>query len=42
MKHTPAASVVFMKQIIAPERKVLAVYPVFFFYTFISWMVLIS
>ena len=36
------ASVVFMKQIIAPERKVLAVYPVFFFYTFISWMVLIS
>lgn len=36
------ASVVFMSQIIAPPRKVLAVYPVFFFYTFIAWMILIS
>eukprot|EP00638_Chattonella_subsalsa_P006823 CAMPEP_0117748330 /NCGR_PEP_ID=MMETSP0947-20121206/9035_1 /TAXON_ID=44440 /ORGANISM="Chattonella subsalsa, Strain CCMP2191" /LENGTH=195 /DNA_ID=CAMNT_0005565939 /DNA_START=70 /DNA_END=660 /DNA_ORIENTATION=- len=36
------ASVVFIGQIIAPERKLLAVYPVFFFYTFISWMVLIQ
>ena len=34
------ASVVFMSQIIIPERKVLAVYPVFFFYAFIAWMVL--
>ena len=36
------ASVVFMSQVISPERKVLAVYPVFFFYTFITWMVIIS
>mmetsp|Transcript_107625 Transcript_107625/g.312992 ORF Transcript_107625/g.312992 Transcript_107625/m.312992 type:complete len:193 (-) Transcript_107625:1472-2050(-) len=36
------ASVVFMSQIIAPERKVLAVFPVFLFYIFISWMVLIQ
>ena len=36
------ASVVFMAQVIAPERRALAVYPVFFFYSFISWMVIIS
>ncbi|CAM9370324.1 unnamed protein product [Heterosigma akashiwo] len=36
------ASVVFIGQIISPQRKLLAVYPVFFFYTFISWMVLIQ
>ncbi|KAG5192923.1 terbinafine resistance locus protein [Tribonema minus] len=36
------ASVVFIKQIISPERKVLAVYPVFFFYAFLSWMVLLQ
>mmetsp|Transcript_30323 Transcript_30323/g.88297 ORF Transcript_30323/g.88297 Transcript_30323/m.88297 type:complete len:195 (-) Transcript_30323:474-1058(-) len=36
------ASVVFIAQIINPDRKVLAVYPVFFFYTFIAWMVLIQ
>lgn len=36
------ASVVFIKQIIVPERKVLAVYPVFFFYSFISWMILLQ
>jgi len=36
------ASVVFISQIINSERKALAVYPVFFFYTFISWMVLIQ
>jgi protein YIPF6 len=36
------ASVVFMSQVITPERKALAVYPVFFFYSFIAWMVLIS
>jgi hypothetical protein len=33
---------VFMAQVIVPERKVLAVYPVFFFYAFLAWMVLIS
>ena len=36
------ASVVFISEIIAPERRALAVYPVFFFYTFISWMVVIQ
>ena len=36
------ASVVFMSQVISAERKALAVYPVFFFYSFIAWMVLIS
>ncbi|CAM9711461.1 unnamed protein product [Chrysoparadoxa australica] len=35
------ASVVFIKQIIEPERKVLALYPVFFFYTFLSWFILL-
>jgi hypothetical protein len=37
-----AASVVFIAQIIAPERKILAVYPVLFFYTFLSWMVFLQ
>jgi hypothetical protein len=37
-----AASVVFMAQIISQQRKILAVYPVFFFYTFISWMILLQ
>jgi len=36
------ASVVFIGQIIVPQRKLLAVYPVFFFYTFISWMIIIQ
>lgn len=36
------ASVVFIEQIISPQRKLLAVYPVFFFYTFISWMILLQ
>ncbi|CAM9178129.1 unnamed protein product [Choristocarpus tenellus] len=36
------ASKVFISQIISPERKLLAVYPVFFFYTFISWMILLQ
>jgi len=36
------ASVVFMSQVIKEERKVLAVYPVFFFYTFIGWMILLQ
>uniref|UniRef100_I2CPI6 Protein YIPF n=1 Tax=Nannochloropsis gaditana (strain CCMP526) TaxID=1093141 RepID=I2CPI6_NANGC len=36
------ASVVFIGQVIAPERKVLALFPVFFFYTFLAWLVLIQ
>jgi len=36
------ASVVFMSLVVGPERKLLCVYPVFFFYTFISWLVVIS
>mmetsp|Transcript_7049 Transcript_7049/g.12682 ORF Transcript_7049/g.12682 Transcript_7049/m.12682 type:complete len:200 (+) Transcript_7049:202-801(+) len=35
------ASVVFIGQFISEERKTLAVYPVFFFYLFLSWMILI-
>ena len=37
-----SASVIFIGQVISPERKVLALYPVFFFYTFLAWMVLIQ
>jgi hypothetical protein len=37
-----AASVVFMEQVIKEERRLLAVFPVFFFYTFIGWMVLLQ
>lgn len=36
------ASVVFMGEVISPERKTLAVFPVFFFYTFISWMIVVQ
>mmetsp|Transcript_25569 Transcript_25569/g.43116 ORF Transcript_25569/g.43116 Transcript_25569/m.43116 type:complete len:197 (-) Transcript_25569:76-666(-) len=36
------ASVVFMGEVISPERKTLAVFPVLFFYTFISWMILLQ
>lgn len=36
------ASVVFMEQVIKEERRLLAVFPVFFFYTFISWLVLLQ
>mmetsp|Transcript_27824 Transcript_27824/g.46752 ORF Transcript_27824/g.46752 Transcript_27824/m.46752 type:complete len:198 (+) Transcript_27824:115-708(+) len=36
------ASVVFMEQVIKEERRILAVFPVFFFYTFIGWMVLLQ
>ena len=35
------ASVVFIGQFISEERRALAVYPVFFFYTFLGWMILI-
>jgi len=36
------ASVVFMEQVIQEERRTLAVFPVFFFYTFIGWMILLQ
>jgi hypothetical protein len=36
------ASVVFMQQVIHEERRTLAVFPVFLFYTFIGWMVLVN
>ena len=36
------ASVVFIKNIISEERATLAVFPVFFFYTFIGWMILLQ
>jgi len=36
------ASVVFMTRVIQEERRLLAVYPVFFFYTFIAWMILLQ
>eukprot|EP01034_Spumella_vulgaris_P021420 gene21421-27450_t len=36
------ASAVFMGQVIKEERRTLAVYPVFFFYTFIAWMILLQ
>ena len=36
------ASVVFMTQVIKEERRTLAAYPVFFFYTFISWLILLQ
>ncbi|KAM3575177.1 hypothetical protein VYU27_002874 [Nannochloropsis oceanica] len=36
------ASVIFIGQVIAPERKVLALFPVFFFYTFLAWLVLVQ
>lgn len=36
------ASVVFMGNVIKEERKVLAVFPVFFFYTFIAWMIMLQ
>jgi len=35
------ASVVFMAKVIKEERRMLAVFPVFFFYTFISWMIVV-
>ena len=35
------ASAVFIGQYIVPSRRVLAVYPVLFFYTFLAWMILL-
>lgn len=36
------ASVVFMIKVIKQERRLLTVYPVLFFYTFIGWMILLQ
>lgn len=36
------ASVVFMQQVIHEERRTLAVFPVFLFYTFIGWMIMVN
>lgn len=33
------ASTVFIGQFIVPEKRALAVYPVFFFYTFLGWLI---
>jgi len=35
------ASAVFIGQIVPKERRFLAVYPVFFFYTFLGWLILL-
>lgn len=35
------ASAVFIGQYIAAPRRVLAVFPVLFFYTFLAWMILL-
>ena len=35
-------SVVFFSEIIGPERKALALYPVFAFFAFLAWMILIQ
>ena len=35
------ASAVFIGQIIPKERRFLAIYPVFFFYTFLGWLILL-
>lgn len=40
--HAKIASKVFISEIISDERKLLAVYPVIFFYTFISWMIVLQ
>ena len=36
-----SASSVFIGQYIVPQRRVLAVFPVLFFYTFLAWMILL-
>lgn len=35
------ASAIFIGQYIVPSRRILAVFPVLFFYTFLAWMVLL-
>ena len=36
------ASIGFMSDLIAQDKKYLAIYPVFLFYFFLSWLVLVS
>jgi hypothetical protein len=36
------ASVVFLTKVIQEDRRSLAAYPVFFFYTFIGWMIVLQ
>jgi hypothetical protein len=36
------ASVVFMSQMVPEKRKILATYPVFLFYIFIGWLILVQ
>ena len=36
------ASVVFMQSVIKEERRLLVVFPVFLFYTFIGWMIVVN
>ena len=36
------ASVVFMNGVIVDERRAIAVYPVFIFYTFIAWLIMLQ
>ena len=36
------ASVVFMSEMVAPTRRILAVYPVCLFYLVVSWMVFMT
>lgn len=38
----PAASIVFMSELVPAQRKALAVYPVMLFYLLIAWMVYIQ
>ena len=40
--HFVIFTVVFMVQVIKEERRALAVFPVFFFYTFIGWLILLQ
>ena len=37
-----AARTGFMGELVPPNRKALAVYPLFLFYTFIGWLILIA
>jgi hypothetical protein len=36
------ASVVFMERVVKEERRLLAVFPVFLFYTFIAWLIILQ
>jgi len=34
------ASIGFMSQLVEPKKKILAAYPIFLFYLFLSWFIL--